>query len=1157
MAIASRVPGNKHQFVLSQCRKSLDSMAVMPERSKDPMRVDPLAIHFYGPPGQGKSILCSRVGNLISQQIDSTGPYYQPKKSDFMDGYEGNKVHVWEEALGDRMEADAAMILDFVSSQHVIVPMAHLVTKGTMYNCSVMLTTGNDILGSEIALKCPQAIERRFKNFKVRAKDKYITEDDKGLKLFDLSKSVKDNSLKNGACWEISVDDTDWVTFDLMAFVASVIDEANKKQANHEAMVAMYRDDSDMYNDYMLTHKVVPLKEFVSERTKARDRSASMTDFNHLKAKAKSKSRKSGARGQNEVKVWLAKNVWTGDPGDESSDGQGFSFDFTTPQGFNDSYMDSDDEDEDIGRDNIRYSDAVIEDEIGRLESRRLLGDLPMNQNPRNTDGTFVEKIKNVWTTVKSTKSYSWLCMIASALQSIATVLAIGLAIKVWFEKPSEPEAGRAYSGNNSVVLLDRKSVVKPKDGVEATGGYPSYAHLMSSCVNIVWGSGHTQLGVAIGPNRILTTRHNLGSYGDEECLTLQTADAKSIKLSKSECNWYSTTDVLARQTDVAELVFDRNLGVLFKDKSKHVANVEEGGIGKILLFRSIDGNSTVEVRDLTKFRDVERTHFSGLQLHGDMFGQIEYAGRTEPGDCGGMVIQLQRGTWKIVAIHNGRHRLPRCGTHFSVGYSLQKLDLVQGISEGEITSVKECERSHVQSKSRIFPSPFYEAFDVIKEPSVQSPRDSRMLVVRESIVKENNAAKYSNNLYEPNKQVEQLAMNEVVKNLSQVTGMCGATTIEDAILGGDTNHIDMTTSAGYKYTKINVKKKDLFTINLDNTATITPEFSREVDQIIQKSRDGVKIDTTFCSAVKDELLKREKIETGTSRVIESCEVDYVVAYRMLMQNIYAGIYNSSCVETGVAVGIDPILDSHSLVQHLSKFSHYASLDFKKFDGTLSEGIMRLGVEVLAALHNEPDAVRVMHEPVINSTIVVLDEVWSVKGGMPSGAPCTSILNTICNLLMLKMVFLEIGLSFDDFTTICYGDDAIIAYNGNIEDFDEKLPALLKKYFGMTVQPASKEGSRYQVQFDEVEFLKRKFVYVDDYHIYVARLDIATIEQSLMWQTSREFFLDKVYSLAMELVPYGVDVYNRVRFKCLNRSVTEHFPTYSVMEMAYKRLLDI
>nr|AGW43025.1 polyprotein [limnipivirus C1] len=666
----------------------------------------------------------------------------------------------------------------------------------------------------------------------------------------------------------------------------------------------------------------------------------------------------------------------------------------------------------------------------------------------------------------------------------------------------------------------------------------------------------HNSRGFAIAKRQIITYAHGLGNgnlivhYGGIE-MNL-TPDDYTISVFVVEDG----------ETDMACIEFVSALGVEFPDLTHLISAPEYGRDARLLTawggsFHIRTGENLTK-GDYSMLRDPNSGKMWGMR-----FGHFRYLCKTQPGDCGSIIIQKQNGTWKLVGMHNASGQ----GSAVAFRFDLYPLDIAEGVI---VSKEKSTMRSFMPSKSKLRESPFHGAFPVEKEPAVLSSRDTRLIVNIDSLVK-TNGEKYRVDRFDPNTTVFAVAAHKVKERFQNHIPLGYMITMEDAIRGGDINPIDKDTSPGYKYVSRGFRKCDLYQILPDGTVQISDMLRKDVEAWLTAIKTGKEIDTLFTAHLKDELRSCEKVELGKTRVIEAAELDFVVAYRMYMSSIYSGFYNTAAHLTGIAAGINPPRDGHELYAELCSYSKFLALDYSRFDGSLPEMLMRKAVEILAELHESPDEVARLHETVIVSKHLVLDELWTVKGGMPSGSPCTTILNCICNLLVLEYSFLDtFGIDYQfhfdgdytsrDFLTVVYGDDCIVAYNG--PEVGAALAEVVKNAFGMEITPASKVGEEYNVEIQEIEFLKRTFFRLrgqrDDR--IALRLSLTTIFNSLMWMRNRKTFADQVFSLMVELSAWGREQYDLVVRKCRerlkeNREVVT-IPSYDLAFETYLGIVD-
>nr|QRV59644.1 MAG: RNA-dependent RNA polymerase [Red gurnard picornavirus FL19] len=549
-----------------------------------------------------------------------------------------------------------------------------------------------------------------------------------------------------------------------------------------------------------------------------------------------------------------------------------------------------------------------------------------------------------------------------------------------------------------------------------------------------------------------------------------------------------------------------------FKDARKHCAVLDKKRHGYLVSNR--DGMSQcMSVRNITPYDTMYIDHnVDGVKMHVD---GLRYESITYNGSCGAVLIARIGGAWKVCGLHTA-------GDSEKFGWSMSLRPLLERpFEQGHVVSKRPGPRLHSASKSAYKPSPLYQIVERTMEPAPLTPRDPRVERQTESLVVDS-MDKYSNNRFNVDPVHFDRCVDYLKRKIYATTGLCSEVTWADAINGLDfSNPVDMKTSAGPKYTMLGLKKTDLlFRYKPDEPLHPTDEF---LDVLTIKLRDAYEgnITTTFATNLKDEIVKQRKVWEGNPRSIESCDVDYVIVYRKVMGEIYDKIYSSEALATGIAVGINPWVDYHQIFCSLDGNLH--ALDYKKFDGSLPVELMRAGVEVLAACHDDPDLVRHLHEPVIISDHHVLDEVWTVEGGMPSGAPCTSVLNSICNTLALLYVHsFATNAELSDLKIITYGDDVLCCLPPEVEF--EPI-AGLREAFGMTATSADKVSEKTNVTWSDATFLKRSFRTFPGSIFVTGVLDIESIYQKIQWMRGLEEFQEQLSSALIEISMHGEQPY--------------------------------
>nr|WPV63348.1 MAG: polyprotein [Wenzhou bat picornavirus 1] len=571
------------------------------------------------------------------------------------------------------------------------------------------------------------------------------------------------------------------------------------------------------------------------------------------------------------------------------------------------------------------------------------------------------------------------------------------------------------------------------------------------------------------------------------------------------------------------------NLPFQFKDISKYIRKAVSKD--SYMIWSSPKGRIMYQVAN---------PYISGFHLSQEGTKNAEsitYSIASQKGMCGGVLISKIEGNFYIVGMHIAGNGV--------VGLSAMLYGFSKPSDEGVIVEQYPAPFPVYQpSKTALHPNLLHGTWPVEQEPAVLSPKDPRLDEPCESIVKKNAVEKYPHNIFNPDKELWEAAVNNVAIRFQKVIGIKKSVDIETAVNGfGKFNRIDLNTSAGLKYSSKGITKRML--IQYD-PITINPLLARDVEKLqIDLENDQVK--TTFATYLKDELRKMLKIKSGTTRCIEACSLDYVVLHRMVMGEIYEAIYDTPAQVLGCAVGMNPWTDFDALVRSL--FPHNYCFDFSKWDGSLSPQFMEAGVYVLANCHENPEHVKRLMKPIITSEQVCLDTVNVVYGGMPSGAPCTTVLNSVCNIIACEYVSLKMAA---DALAVTYGDDLI--YSSTIPVDSRAVCQILYCDLGLLATAADKTSVVKAVHPLEVEFLKRKPAYFHNTGLIVGALDLGSMIQHIMWSHSDEAFDQQLVSFENELVLHGPNVYAEV-YKKVESVLSKHGKHMTTFNLAYQRMI--
>nr|WPV63360.1 MAG: polyprotein [Wenzhou bat picornavirus 9] len=665
----------------------------------------------------------------------------------------------------------------------------------------------------------------------------------------------------------------------------------------------------------------------------------------------------------------------------------------------------------------------------------------------------------------------------------------IGLICFIIDINKNKKEKDEGYDGKSTVVPKKTKFQKKSEVLVEQ-GPLDDKSHLLKVAVRLE-ADGKEVFGLALGGDRMLT-------YGHSSKILEKASEIKLV---------YKGFTIPLEQIDFHPIKFNdkiTDLAIVHTGSktamSSALKNITgELGTDNILLWNTKYG---VEVQSVQAARrtgaadTVEGTHSHDT---------ITYNVNTAKGSCGGLLCTKVGGMYKIVGMHVAGNGL--------VGRAVCLPLTLQG-NFFKIPSLG-LPKAHLNTRTQLVPSPVYGMVPVEKGPAALTKFDQRvegMADPRAQIVEKN-----IGNIYRPDPQRMRSAVENVSARLSECVGVHPPVSLQTALFDLK-NPVDVSTSAGHKYTSQGLTKRKLFD---KPTRFVSEVLSADVEELEEQIRSGVN-STYFTTALKDELRSVEKIKMAKTRVIEASNFDYTCLFRRYLGVPVDIICSTASEDCGIAMGINPYTDWTTLVKNL--WEHNYCFDYKAFDGSLSSGLMTEAAVVISRFSTDPAFVMKLAECSIYSIHHGPDYDYYLEGSNPSGTPFTTLLNCVCNLIVCEYFMLD----KTEYLAVTYGDDLILSTREPIcvEDFKK----ILNEEFGMNITPGDKGSVFKEVKPNGIEFLKRTPYWLTT-DTCVGRLSLDDMLQNIMWCRGESAFPQQLASFRLELALHGQEVYNQVASK--------------------------
>lgn len=553
---------------------------------------------------------------------------------------------------------------------------------------------------------------------------------------------------------------------------------------------------------------------------------------------------------------------------------------------------------------------------------------------------------------------------------------------------------------------------------------------------------------------------------------------------------------------------------------------VDEQGVNLELTLVTLDTNE--KFRDITKFIPesisgasdatlvINTEHMPSMFVPvGDVvqYGFLNLSGKpthrtmmynfpTKAGQCGGVVTSVG----KIIGIHIGGNGRQGFCAGLKRSYFASEQGEIQWVKPN-----KETGRLNINgpTRTKLEPSVFHDVFEGSKEPAVLTSKDPRLEVDFEQAL----FSKYVGNvLHEPDEYVQQAALH-YANQLKQLDINTSKMSMEEACYGTENlEAIDLHTSAGYPYSALGIKKRDI----LDPT-------TRDVSKM-KMYMDKYGLDLPYSTYVKDELRSLDKVKKGKSRLIEASSLNDSVYLRMTFGHLYEVFHANPGTVTGSAVGCNPDV-FWSKLPILLPGSLFA-FDYSGYDASLSPVWFRALEMVLRDIGYSEEAVSLI-EGINHTHHVYRNKTYCVLGGMPSGCSGTSIFNSMINNIIIRTLLIKTfkGIDLDELNMVAYGDDVLASYPFPIDCLEL---AKTGKEYGLTMTPADKSPCFNEVTWENATFLKRGFLPDHQFPFLIhPTMPMKEIHESIRWTKDARNTQDHVRSLCLLAWHNGKDEYEK------------------------------
>lgn len=298
---------------------------------------------------------------------------------------------------------------------------------------------------------------------------------------------------------------------------------------------------------------------------------------------------------------------------------------------------------------------------------------------------------------------------------------------------------------------------------------------------------------------------------------------------------------------------------------------------------------------------------------------------------------------------------------------------------------------------------------------------------------------------------------------------------------------MNMHTSPGYPYVTARTHRPGKFDFvegEPGERELIACVSERLNDRIVKAQRREIDM-TLFVDILKDERVKKEKIALGKTRIFNVAPFDLNIAVRMYCQHFAAHImYNHIYGEC--SVGLNPHSDEWATMYHhmKRKGGKWIGGDYSNYDKQLSYQLLMAVVDIINEFYgdNNADVRECLFETMFAAFHLAERDVYRVGQGNPSGIVMTSLINSLVNSIMMRIVYIKLGGHMSTFSeNVClktYGDDNIACVANTIPWFN--MPNISKCFasYGIVYNQPNKTAMNDDVLYlpiEELTYLKRGF----------------------------------------------------------------------------------
>nr|ARO50050.1 nonstructural polyprotein [Apis Nora virus] len=377
---------------------------------------------------------------------------------------------------------------------------------------------------------------------------------------------------------------------------------------------------------------------------------------------------------------------------------------------------------------------------------------------------------------------------------------------------------------------------------------------------------------------------------------------------------------------------------------------------------------------------------------------------------------------------------------------------------------------------------------------------------------------------------------------------------------------MEVNKAAGLPWSLMGTPKKSDFidvdeqtgkrTFNTKNGSVLRQRVVSKLEQ----AKLGNRILSFSSSKLKDQPIKIAQAKSGRTRVFHCIPVDLIL-FSGALYGPYKEAYTKAGLKCFHAVGIDPkSVGWEQLASYMTKHPYYFDADYKNYDKYLHRQVFKAVRSIqrkviqLVAPDNWDQARAVEELDAIDTYVVDYKTVYKTNRANKSGSYTTTIDNCLANDIYGLYAWVKTtGLkSLYDYranvSSVAFGDDIIKSVSAEyVDKYNYCTYRDVLNATGHVITPGSKDGEEISTAFENLQFLKRGFVFKDG--LVLAPLLKRSIEGPFVWTDLRSDQLviwnNLVQEQLIEASLWGQEYYDELRSK-LKCGTDRHLNEYLV-----------